>query len=346
MAMFIAILLLSFTVIALLAYRLPFYGPKGKSLKQRLISIRNLFGKGALVIGIVGSGLATIPICAQNLVDQFMPKQQDIRKGEEFGKDLQKKTKEIVKRSQNEAQDIINQSQSSQSYKSEVDNLSQHSHKLIRDNIEQASNFIDEVSASNPYRYLQPPKRIIENSKEYPKHYKRIIQSNGNKIAEIQTGKSCQNCQLSEELKARFGNSGTSASAEIDDKKADGLSLASADHPQLLVFVSASMPDKAVQALFEQVQAYNGKLIFRGLMGGSFQNTLSYMSRMEIKADIDPPKFSQYQITHTPTFVLTKGDVYDKLTGHISVEDAMEQFSSRGELKVQARALHKSKGAW
>ena len=111
-------------------------------------------------------------------------------------------------------------------------------------------------------------------------------------------------------------------------------------HAQLLIFVSASMPQSSIKALGEAAQKIGARVVFRGLIGGMFQQTQSYMKDLGIVAEIDPTKFEDHQVTEVPTFILVHNKNLDRITGHISLWEALDQFRKKGELKADAKKLY------
>lgn len=110
---------------------------------------------------------------------------------------------------------------------------------------------------------------------------------------------------------------------------------------QLLIFVSQSMPKNSIKELWGQAQGVGGKLLFRGLVGGSFKETQNYIQELGIVADIDPTKFEEFEVTFVPAFILSKGDKHDKMVGNISLNEFLEQSSISGDLKEEATVLYK-----
>lgn len=119
---------------------------------------------------------------------------------------------------------------------------------------------------------------------------------------------------------------------------------------QLLIFVSQSVPANSIKELWNQAQRVGGKLLFRGLVGGSFKETQRYIQDLGIVADIDPTKYEEFGITHVPAFILSRTLVsparvspekkHDKAVGNITLNAFLEQSSSSGDLKKEATALY------
>lgn len=108
------------------------------------------------------------------------------------------------------------------------------------------------------------------------------------------------------------------------------------------IFVSSSMPQESIRTLSQQAQKIGAHVVFRGLVGGTFAKTQSYMKDLGITAEIDPPKFDDYKITVVPTFVLVNTNVSDRVAGHISLFEALDQFRKKGDLKTEAQTLYLS----
>jgi type-F conjugative transfer system pilin assembly protein TrbC len=111
---------------------------------------------------------------------------------------------------------------------------------------------------------------------------------------------------------------------------------------QLFIFVSASMPQQSLINLGREAQKIGAHVVFRGLVGGTFPKTQSYMKDLGITAEIDPPKFEDYKIAVVPTFVLVNTNVSDRVAGHISLFEALDQFRKKGDLKTEAQKLYLS----
>lgn len=158
--------------------------------------------------------------------------------------------------------------------------------------------------------------------------------------------------------------------SQVDSKRNDFV------YPNLLVFVSFSMPGASLKALHAQVTRLKGKLVLRGLINGSFRETAQKLKDLQIEAIIDPILFEAYQANSAqnhstlaslraksakktanfgpaqlgPMFVLrgtptNKADenvVFDCLTGNVSLEYVLEQFANNGETHSLAFELLKT----
>lgn len=118
-------------------------------------------------------------------------------------------------------------------------------------------------------------------------------------------------------------------------------------YPKLLVFISFSMPLDSLKALGSHVNQLGGRLVLRGLFNGNFRETAQKLKDLQEEVIIDPPLFEAYQVEHVPTFILRQKNtdkaeeeaVHDRLTGNVSLEYVLEQFTSSGETHPEAAEL-------
>lgn len=117
--------------------------------------------------------------------------------------------------------------------------------------------------------------------------------------------------------------------------------------PQLLVFVSLSMPEGALRKLVEQAERTRAVLVLRGLKDGSMVKTALAVRQLlgERKAalQIDPQGFDRFGVDQVPTFVLLRDGTqaqrcadascvpassYATLAGDVTIEYALEWIES------------------
>lgn len=107
-------------------------------------------------------------------------------------------------------------------------------------------------------------------------------------------------------------------------------------HPPLSVFVTLSMKDATLKALYRDVAQVGGRLVIRGLIDNSFSKTQQRLRSLKIGVEIDPPAFQAFQVTRVPTFIYTasRGEeevpAHDRLTGNVTVAYALEAFAQEG----------------
>jgi conjugal transfer pilus assembly protein TrbC len=107
---------------------------------------------------------------------------------------------------------------------------------------------------------------------------------------------------------------------------------------EILIFVSFSMPDKALQDYYLSAQKYKARLIIRGLKNNSFQETQKKIKDLRINIDIDPNLFAEYQISKVPTIVVVEQERAKKVTGHISLAKALEvmEYNAKSNSKYDS----------
>ena len=79
--------------------------------------------------------------------------------------------------------------------------------------------------------------------------------------------------------------------------------------PQLLIFISLSMPEPTLDRLVEQAAHAGAGLVLRGLAEGSLTRTVARLQRLigqrATSIQIDPQAFDRFGVRQVPTFVLT-----------------------------------------
>jgi len=118
------------------------------------------------------------------------------------------------------------------------------------------------------------------------------------------------------------------------------------DLPELLVFISFSMPDQSLQQLIEQIKKTDGVLVLRGMHKNSMKESLKKIHELNnkgVRAVIDPVLFKRFAIENVPSFVIHQPTnncfeagkctpIFDKLAGNVPLSYVMEQFESSGTL--------------
>ena len=101
---------------------------------------------------------------------------------------------------------------------------------------------------------------------------------------------------------------------------------------EVLVFVSASMGDRALQEYFAEAERRgNCRLIMRGLHDNSFLRTKALADRLKIRWDIDPTLFEAYGVEVVPTIVLLGKKRAGLLRGANTIKAALEKFATEAE---------------
>ena len=110
--------------------------------------------------------------------------------------------------------------------------------------------------------------------------------------------------------------------------------------PELLIFVSFSMPAQSLKLWAQQADKVNSPLLLRGFIDNSIQATTQQTVRLFSASQqggfhVDPEKFGQYKINHVPAVVLVHGETYDVVYGDTSLEAALERMSHYGAASLK-----------
>lgn len=148
----------------------------------------------------------------------------------------------------------------------------------------------------------------------------------------------------------------------------EGAGVSAADRvlehgPQLLVFVSLSMPEGALRKLIEQAERTRAVLVLRGLKEGSMVKTAvavrQLLGERKTALQVDPQGFDRFGVNQVPTFVLLRDGAqaqrcadascvpassYATLAGDVTIEYALEWIethssSAQREAKVLLQRL-------
>ncbi|MEQ1740877.1 MAG: type-F conjugative transfer system pilin assembly protein TrbC [Candidatus Nitrotoga sp.] len=111
--------------------------------------------------------------------------------------------------------------------------------------------------------------------------------------------------------------------------------------PEMMIFVSFSMPRESLLRIVEQSERTGARLIFRGFNGDKMTDMSKRISALlgnhRVEAVIHPPAFTQFKVNQVPALVLAQSDAGDKLdsgcaqpdryvkvTGDVSQDYALE----------------------
>lgn len=113
----------------------------------------------------------------------------------------------------------------------------------------------------------------------------------------------------------------------------------SQDEYKYYVFISSSMPKQSLMQILEQSKKINAEVVLRGFINDSYKVTTQsfkdLINMTQYGVIVDPELFTKYQITKVPTFVIAKGDKYDKLAGNISWQEAIDIITRKGEVYAE-----------
>jgi conjugal transfer pilus assembly protein TrbC len=114
----------------------------------------------------------------------------------------------------------------------------------------------------------------------------------------------------------------------------------------LYICLSFSVPDSVWISLSKQAEKLGGTLLLRGIPDNSFPELSRRLTRLKhlglnATVQIDPEFFQRHQVSKVPTFVV-QGDMgVDKLSGNISLEDALRLMAEGGEVS-HSRELYRA----
>jgi conjugal transfer pilus assembly protein TrbC len=100
------------------------------------------------------------------------------------------------------------------------------------------------------------------------------------------------------------------ALAQAHRPSVPGGNSANADVPELMVFVSFSLPRETLQRIVHQSERSGAVLVLRGLKGHSLTQTGEEIARLvgerNVTVLIHPPAFQQFQVRQVPSLVLAR----------------------------------------
>ena len=106
--------------------------------------------------------------------------------------------------------------------------------------------------------------------------------------------------------------------------------------PNMLVFVSFSMPKASLTALAKEAEKFGAVLVMRGLKGDSFKDTQAAFQALGEEErsgiEINPELFETYHIQQVPVFVkvktISEGELQEmgRLSGNVSLAFAAQKL--------------------
>jgi len=116
--------------------------------------------------------------------------------------------------------------------------------------------------------------------------------------------------------------------------------------PDLLIFVSFSMPSEALVRTMEQAELAGGTLVFRGLKGDSMkrmgEEVRALIGDRNVSVAIHPPAFQQFSIRQVPAVVIANPkagsvmedgcslpETFAKVTGDVTLDFALDYIERK-----------------
>ena len=127
-----------------------------------------------------------------------------------------------------------------------------------------------------------------------------------------------------------------------------------ADLPELMVFVSFSMPKETLERIVLQSEMTGAVLVLRGLKGNSLtrmgEEVAQLVGKRNVTAIIHPPAFVQFKVTQVPALVLAKPSQATRIgtdgcagpTSYIKVDGDVTQDYALDLIERQAPAWAES----
>jgi conjugal transfer pilus assembly protein TrbC len=135
--------------------------------------------------------------------------------------------------------------------------------------------------------------------------------------------------------------------------------------PELMVFVSFSMPRENLLRIVEQSERTGARLIFRGFTGDKLtdmsKRIADLLGKHRVEAVVHPPAFTQFKVNQVPALVMAQANAgeqiengcaqpgrYVKVTGDVSQDYALEYIERTSPQWSAAARLFgdKLKGGW
>lgn len=103
-------------------------------------------------------------------------------------------------------------------------------------------------------------------------------------------------------------------------------------------FISFSMRDEAIYKIMEEAQQYDIPVYINGLINNSLKETTAkflelFGQNSSQGLAIDPNLFREFAIKGVPALVVKCNDVFDKVSGNIPLNQALEKIMIDGDCK-------------
>lgn len=137
--------------------------------------------------------------------------------------------------------------------------------------------------------------------------------------------------KLTKDKQLEILRNAASESLQLTTKKCSTVTEPVETDIPLYVMISFSVPDSAWVSLSNAMETCGAVFVLRGLPDNSFKELskkIQHLNHLGVKApiQINPKHFSDYQITHVPTFLIIEDDTHRKISGNISLAYAIEKM--------------------
>lgn len=118
--------------------------------------------------------------------------------------------------------------------------------------------------------------------------------------------------------------------------------------PQVMYFVSSSIPTEGMRQILRDADRLGIPAAMRGLINNDFRSTAAYvmdLAQPDNKGgvQVDPTLFKQFEIKAVPALVVTCTAGYDRVTGNVKLERALQIIADEGDCKEVARRFLESR---
>jgi type-F conjugative transfer system pilin assembly protein TrbC len=113
-----------------------------------------------------------------------------------------------------------------------------------------------------------------------------------------------------------------------------------------IVCVSFSLTDATLKFLHDRMTRLGGRLVMRGLLNNSFQQTRDKTTALGISVDIDPLMFDRYAVHRVPAYILREKEdgPVDQVSGNVDPLFVLDLFKEAGDLKNLAAMIWSKAG--
>lgn len=105
---------------------------------------------------------------------------------------------------------------------------------------------------------------------------------------------------------------------------------------QVMAFVSFSMPTHLLEETLTDCAHLKIPAYLNGLYNNSMQETarqiMAFSERIpKLSLQIDPTAFERFGIQQVPALVVTQGEMFDVIYGHLPLEEGLSRLAERGD---------------
>jgi len=117
-----------------------------------------------------------------------------------------------------------------------------------------------------------------------------------------------------------------------------------ANAPQVVIFISNSMPKNSIKAWYKQAQRIGARLALNGFIDNDYETTMEFAQTLFddeiITFDINPALFDKVGVTQVPTVAIIEEKAcvsepceieFDKVEGDVGLRHALNHLKDKGE---------------